>query len=313
MSVFARDHRLEFGSALPAGGTTLRWRGPALMGILNLTPDSFSDGGRLSGVEAAVAAGLELRDEGALVVDVGGESTRPGAGPVSEREELARILPTIERLAEHGVLISVDTRKPAVARQALAAGARIVNDVSGLRDPAMRAVCAEAGAPAIAMHMLGEPGTMQDDPHYGDVVAEVSAFLGAAAERALADGLPDVLIDPGIGFGKTLDHNLALLRATTALAALGPGVLVGASRKGFLGRLTGSVIAEQRLGATLAAHLAAARGGAAMLRVHDVEAHRQALAVAAALDEHEDRDRAQRREHDSRPAKDDGTEVQGGY
>ncbi|HZJ08115.1 MAG TPA: dihydropteroate synthase [Trueperaceae bacterium] len=281
---FVRQHQLRFGAPLPAGGTTLSWRGPAIMGVLNLTPDSFSDGGDLLASGAAVRAGLELRERGALVVDVGGESTRPGAAPVAEAAELKRILPTIESLAAAGVLVSVDTRKPAVARAALQAGARIVNDIGGLQDPAMREVCAAAGAPAVVMHMRGEPRTMQHEPRYEDVVAEVGDFLASAAAEALSAGVPDVLIDPGIGFGKTVEHNLALLRATAALAARGHGLLVGASRKGFLGSLTGTGVARERLGATLAAHLVAARGGAAMLRVHDVEAHRQALVVAAALE-----------------------------
>lgn len=281
--VFAREHELRFRAPLPSGGTALRWRGAALMGVINLTPDSFSDGGQLAATDVAVEVGLRMREQGALLVDVGGESTRPGATAVSEAEELRRILPTIELLAAEAVLVSVDTRKPAVARAALAAGARIVNDVGGLRDRAMRAVCAEAGAPAIVMHMQGEPGTMQHDPSYHDVVVEVREFLLSAAAEALAAGVPDVLIDPGIGFGKTVEHNLALLRAVPELASTGHGLLVGASRKGFLGRLTGTEVAAERLGATLAAHLLAAQGGAALLRVHDVEAHRQALIVAAAL------------------------------
>lgn len=217
------------------------------------------------------------------MIDVGGESTRPGAAPVGAAEELKRIMPTIEGLADAGVLVSVDTRKPEVAERALAAGARIVNDIAGLSDPAMRQVCAAAGAPAVLMHMRGEPRTMQDEPLYEDVVAEVLAFLSESAERALAAGVPDVLIDPGLGFGKTLEHNLALLRATAELAAGAHGVLIGASRKGFLGTLSGTPVARERLGATLAAHLAAAGAGVAMLRVHDVEAHRQALLVATAL------------------------------
>ena len=278
-------HELRFGAPLSAGEHVLRWRGPALVGILNVTPDSFSDGGRLPTAGAAIEFGLSLREQGALVVDVGGESTRPGAAEVGADEESERILPVIEALAAAGVMLSVDTRKPAVARLALSAGARIVNDVGGLRDPEMIEVCAAAGAPAVIMHMLGEPGTMQDEPRYQDVVGEVSAFLLAAARRALEAGVPDVLIDPGIGFGKTVEHNLALIRATPTLAASGHGLLVGASRKRFIGSLTGVTVAAERLGGTLAAHLFAAGRGAAMLRVHDVAAHKQALAVAASLAE----------------------------
>ncbi len=284
VSVFAREHRLRFADPLPGGGSELRWRGPALVGILNVTPDSFSDGGRHAALDDAVAQGLRLHGEGAILVDVGGESTRPGAAPVSEAEELRRVVPVIERLAGAGVLLSIDTRKPAVARRALAAGARVVNDVGGLSDAAMREVCAAAGAPAVVMHMQGEPATMQLEPRYDDVLAEVSEFLEGAAEAALNAGVPDVVLDPGIGFGKTLEHNLTLLKGLDWLTARGRPVMVGASRKGFLGRLTGVSEARERLAATLAVHLDAARHGAALLRVHDVAAHRQALAVAAALE-----------------------------
>lgn len=280
---YSRPHELRFGAPLPDGESSLRWRGPALLGVLNLTPDSFSDGGRLADEAVALAAGLEARELGALVVDVGGESTRPGAAPVSAREELRRVLPTITGLAAAGVVLSIDTRKPEVAREALAAGARIVNDIGGLSDPLMREVCAAAGAPAIIMHMQGEPRTMQAEPRYDDVVAEVHDYLLAAARRALSAGVPDVLIDPGIGFGKTTEHNLELLRASDRLAGSGHGLLIGASRKRFIGSLSGGAAAAERLGGTLAAHLYAADRGAAMLRVHDVAAHRQALQVSAAL------------------------------
>lgn len=278
------EHVLRFGRTLPGGGTELRWRGAALMGVVNVTPDSFSDGGATLSPADAVAAGLRHAEQGALVVDVGGESTRPGAAPVDAQEELGRVLPVVEALAAEGVVVSVDTRKPEVAAAALEAGAALVNDVSGLRDPRMVEVCAAAGAPAVVMHMLGEPRTMQLDPRYDDVVAEVSGYLLAAAERALAAGVPSVVLDVGLGFGKTLEHNLALLNATPQLAAHGHPVLVGASRKSFLGRVAGVERPADRLGATIAAHLHAARLGAALLRVHDVEPHRQALAVAAALE-----------------------------
>jgi len=284
----AAEHVLRFPRTLPGGATELRWRGAALMGVVNVTPDSFSDGGATYAAEAAVAAGLRLAAEGALIVDVGGESTRPGAAAVDADEELARVLPVVAALAERGVVVSVDTRKPLVAERALAAGAALVNDVSGLRDPRMVAVCAAAGAPAVIVHMRGEPATMQQDPRYDDVVADVGAYLAAAAGRALDAGVPSVVLDAGIGFGKTVEHNLALLHATPRLAALGHPVLVGASRKSFLGRLAGVPEPKDRLAATLAAHLHAARRGAALLRVHDVAAHRQALAVAAALDGQED-------------------------
>ena len=280
---YDHDHTLTFGRRLPDGSTALRWRGPALMGIVNVTPDSFSDGGHLVALDDAVESGLRLAAEGAMVVDVGGESTRPGAESVAAAEELRRVVPVIEVLASRGLLLSIDTRKPAVAAAALAAGARIVNDVGGLRDEEMTALCAREGAPVVITHMQGEPATMQAAPHYTDVVTEVSNYLRAASERALGAGVPDVLIDPGIGFGKTVAHNLALLQATGRLAALGRGVLVGASRKGFLDKIARVPRPADRLGGSLAAHLAAARLGAAMLRVHDVEQHRQALAVEAAL------------------------------
>lgn len=280
---FERSHSLTFGHHVSKGSNVLTWRGPALVGIVNVTPDSFSDGGESATIDDAIATGLRLAGEGALIVDVGGESTRPGAHPVAAEEESRRVTPVVASLAAAGVLVSVDTRKPTVAAAALAAGARIVNDVGGLRDADMTALCAEAGAPAIIMHMQGEPATMQLEPRYGDVVAEVGAFLDAAARRALAAGVPSVLVDPGIGFGKTVAHNLALLAATGSLASGGHGVLVGASRKGFIGSIAGVLRPGDRLAGSLAVHLYAARRGAALLRVHDVASHRQALAVEAAL------------------------------
>lgn len=280
---YERQHTLKFGRPVGDGTAVLSWRGPALMGIVNATPDSFSDGGQSVAIDAAIETGLRLAGEGALVVDVGGESTRPGAAPVDAVEERRRVVPVIAALVAEGVLVSIDTRKPAVAAAALAAGARIVNDVSGLRDPDMTALCAEAGAPVVIMHMLGEPATMQLAPNYTDVVAEVSGFLNATADRALAAGVTGLLIDPGIGFGKTVAHNLALLAATATLASGGRGVLVGASRKGFIDRIATVRRPADRLGGSIATHLYAARLGAAMLRVHDVEQHRQALKMEAAL------------------------------
>src|SRR5690606_2514998 len=188
----AAEPVLRFPRTPPGGAPAQRWRGAALMGVVNVTPDSFSDGGATYAAEAAVAAGLRLAAEGALIVDVGGESTRPGAAAVDADEELARVLPVVAALAERGVVVSVDTRKPLVAERALAAGAALVNDVSGLRDPRMVAVCAAAGAPAVIVHMRGEPATMQQDPRYDDVVADVGAYLAAAAGRALDAGVPSV-------------------------------------------------------------------------------------------------------------------------
>lgn len=252
------------------------------MGIVNVTPDSFSDGGERFTAERAVEAGLELREAGALVVDVGGESTRPGAQPVSAEEEMARVLPVVSALAQAGLIVSVDTRKPEVAEAALAAGAYILNDIGGLRQAGMRQVAAAAGAPAVLMHMQGEPRTMQDRPHYDDVISEVNRFLTSAVRTAREAGVPDVLVDPGIGFGKNLTHNLELLRRLETLTAE-HAVLVGASRKGSIGAITGETDPRRRLPGTLVLHLRAAHAGAAMLRVHDVAEHVQALKVWAAL------------------------------
>jgi dihydropteroate synthase len=247
------------------------------MGILNVTPDSFSDGGRWLDPDAAVAHGLELFADGADVVDVGGESTRPGALAVGEDEELARVVPVVERLAAAGAgRVSVDTRKPAVAEAALRAGATLVNDVSA----SLHEVAADAGAGWVAMHMQGEPATMQDDPRYDDVVAEVRDFLVERAEAGRAAGVNEVWIDPGVGFGKAMAHNLTLLCHLDALVATGLPVLVGSSRKGFLGTLTGGATVEDRAEASLAAATWAMAKGAAMVRVHDVRpAHQAAVLV----------------------------------
>jgi dihydropteroate synthase len=232
------------------------------MGVLNVTPDSFSDGGRWLDAGAAVAHGLRLVDEGADVVDVGGESTRPGADPVDTQEELRRVLPVIEALAPH-VRVSIDTRKAEVAEAALAAGASLLNDVSASLAPVARA----AGAGWVAMHMQGEPATMQQDPSYDDVVAEVRAFL---VERAQTAGVEEVWIDPGIGFGKTMEHNLSLLAHIDALVDTGYPVVVGTSRKSFLGRLTGGAGPGDRVEASVATAAWAIAHGAQMVRVHDV-------------------------------------------
>ena len=238
-----------------------------VMGILNTTPDSFSDGGRFLDPDAAVAHGLALVAEGADVVDVGGESTRPGAAAVEVDEELARVVPVVARLAPH-VRVSVDTRKAAVAEAAIAAGATLVNDVSA----SLWHVAAAGGAGWVAMHMQGEPATMQLAPRYGDVVAEVRAHLVARADAAAAAGVDEVWIDPGIGFGKDVDHNLELLARLDELVAGGVPVLVGTSRKGFLGTLTGGAPADDRLEASLATAVWALSQGAGMVRVHDVAA-----------------------------------------
>jgi dihydropteroate synthase len=248
---------------------------PLVMGILNVTPDSFSDGGRWFDAEAAIARGHELVAEGADVVDVGGESTRPGAEPVSEAEERRRVVPVVEALAPH-VRVSVDTTKPAVAEAAIAAGATMVNDVSA----SLAEVAAAGGAGWVAMHMQGEPRTMQDDPRYDDVVAEVTAFLRDRASEAQRAGVREVWVDPGIGFGKTTGHNLSLLRHLPTLVAAGYPVMVGTSRKGFLGRITDGAPVDDRLEASLATAVWAADKGAQMVRVHDVGATVQAMRVA---------------------------------
>jgi dihydropteroate synthase len=249
------------------------------MGIVNVTPDSFSDGGLYFDAARAIAHGRELVEAGAEVLDIGGESTRPGADPVGEQEELERVVPVIEGLAGT-VPISVDTSKAGVARAAIDAGASIVNDVTALRgDRDMAAVCARAGVEVVLMHMLGEPRTMQDDPRYADPVAEIRDFLLERVDFATGNGIANdrIWIDPGIGFGKTVEHNLALLRGTGEFAATGYPVLVGASRKAFIGRIDDGAAEDHRLGGTIAACLAAAEGGASMLRVHDVEPVVQAL------------------------------------
>ncbi len=272
------------GAVRTDDGWAIRWSGCSIMGVVNVTPDSFSDGGLHFCVDDAVAHGLLLARHGALVVDVGGESTRPGAVDIPLDVELERVIPVISRIAAGGnVLISVDTRKAAVARAAVEAGANIVNDVAGLRDPAMAAVCADLGVPVVVVHMQGAPADMQLEPRYDDVVAEVTEWLEQQADRAFAAGVPSVMLDPGIGFGKTLEHNLALLRALP-LSVRFP-VLVGASRKRTILQLSGQESTNRRDPGSTAVHLWASQRGVAMVRVHDVAMHREALAVDRALRE----------------------------
>jgi dihydropteroate synthase len=256
-----------------------------LMGVVNVTPDSFSDGGLYLDPEAAVAHGHALAEAGAEILDVGGESTRPGAEAVSEGEELRRVVPVIRGLRDFGGRISVDTSKAAVAEAALDAGAEIVNDVTALGgDPEMGVLCAERDATVVLMHMLGDPRTMQDDPRYDDVVAEVKAFLAGRLEAATAAGIAEerVWLDPGIGFGKTGAHNMELLRRLGELRDLGRPLVVGTSRKSFIGRVDGSA-ADERLGGTIASSVIAAAEGSDVLRVHDVVEMRQALTVAETI------------------------------
>jgi dihydropteroate synthase len=255
-----------------------------LMGIVNVTPDSFSDGGEFLEAEAAIAHGRHLASEGAEILDVGGESTRPGAAEVSAEEELRRVLPVIEALAGEGLRVSVDTSKAAVAERALEAGAEIVNDITALGDPAMASVCAASGCGLVLMLMKGTPRTMQENPVYEDVTREVRDFLAERLARAAEAGVAEerVWIDPGIGFGKTTDHNLELIERLGELRELGRPVVLGASRKSFLGRLTGRDV-DERLGGSLAAAVLGVARGADVLRVHDVRETREALVVAEAI------------------------------
>ena len=258
---------------------------PVIMGIVNVTPDSFSDGGLFLDAGAAVEHGRRLAAEGAAILDIGGESTRPGSEGVPEDEELRRVLPVVEQLAGGEARISIDTTKSAVARAALEAGATIVNDVSGFRfDPELPGVVAAAGADCCLMHMLGEPRTMQDDPRYDDVVSDVKSFLEERLAFAVDQGVGEerVWLDPGIGFGKTVDHNLELLRRLDEIVAIGRPVVIGTSRKSFLGRLAGGRDETHRLPGTIATNVVALERGASVFRVHDVAQNADALAVAAA-------------------------------
>ena len=254
---------------------------PRVMGIVNVTPDSFSDGGRSFAFDDAIATAERLVAEGAELLDVGGESSRPGADVVDEEEEARRVVPVVRALAGRvGVPISIDTTKPKVARLALEAGAAVVNDIRGLDDPELLAVAAGSGAGVVLMHMQGTPQTMQVDPRYGDVVAEVLADLGRAVDRAEAAGIARerIAVDPGIGFGKSFEHNLRLLRSLESFASLGCVLLVGTSRKGFLGKLAGRRTGDQTVPSVTSA-LAAAAAGARVVRVHDVAATVEAFRV----------------------------------
>ena len=254
---------------------------PLVMGIVNVTPDSFSDGGAHDDPAAALDHARRLAAEGADILDLGAESTRPGAAPIPADEQLARLLPVVRGLAGSGVRLSIDTRSAVVLRACMAAGAHICNDVSALEDdPAMPAACADTGAAVVLMHKRGQPATMQRNTAYADVVAEVRAHLAARIAACRAAGLHDLAVDPGIGFGKTVDGNLALLRHPLDL---GVPVLVGVSRKSFIGRLTGVEVPRDRLPGSLAAALFAVGRGADIVRVHDVAATVQALAVWQAL------------------------------
>jgi len=255
------------------------------MGVVNVTPDSFSDGGLYLDPNRAIEHGRELAAEGADVLDVGGESTRPGAAEVSEAEERERVGPVVEGLAPDGVPISIDTSKLAVADAALSAGASMVNDVTALRaDPRIAGLCSDRDAELVLMHMQGDPRTMQDDPSYDDVVDDVKAFLAERMRFAVAEGVPEerIWLDPGIGFGKTAEHNLELLRRLSELTELGRPLVVGTSRKSFIGKITGAEV-DERIGGTVASCAIAYANGAEMLRVHDVREVREGMEVAAAI------------------------------
>jgi len=271
-----------FAPVLDCAGRPLRLDRPRVVGILNVTPDSFSDGGAHANVDAAVAHGLAMAEQGADMLDVGGESTRPGAADVPLDEELRRVIPVIEQLASRTALpIAIDTSKPEVMRAAVAAGAGMINDVYALRRDGALDAATELGVPVCLMHMHGEPRSMQDEPHYDDVVGEVHRFLTDrlfACELAGMDRRK-VMVDPGFGFGKNLEHNLALLRALERFVELGSGVYTGLSRKSMIGTLTGREAPDERTAGSVAAALIAVQRGARMVRVHDVAATLDALAV----------------------------------
>jgi dihydropteroate synthase len=269
---------------LRCGKFSLDLSRPLIMGVVNVTPDSFSDGGLFDNAAQAIAHGRRLIEEGADILDVGGESTRPGSAPAPLEEERRRVLPVIEGLSACGVPVSVDTRKPELMREAMAAGASMVNDISALAAAGALEAVAASDAAVCLMHMRGEPRTMQVDPSYDDVVGEVREYLRGriAAVRASGIALERIVVDPGFGFGKTLEHNLSLLRALPAFVELGAAVMAGLSRKTMLGRLTGREVGN-RVHASVAAALIAVGKGADMVRVHDVAATRDALAVWEAV------------------------------
>jgi dihydropteroate synthase len=259
---------------------------PLVMGIVNVTPDSFSDGGDFARPEIAIAHGLRLREEGADILDIGGESTRPGSAPITAADELARIRPVVRALAAAGAIVSVDTRRAEVMRESLACGARIVNDVTALTyDPAGLDTVASAGASVVLMHMQGEPSTMQKAPHYDDAPREVAAYLEERVAACRAAGISDerIAVDPGIGFGKTAEHNLQLLASVDRLRATGVAIMIGVSRKAFIAKLSRGEPPKERVAGSVAAALAAVSRGADIVRVHDVAATRQALAVWQAI------------------------------
>ncbi len=279
--------RLTPHPVLRAGRFLLALERPLIMGVVNVTPDSFSDGGRFLGTQQAVEHARILIEEGADILDIGGESSRPGAEPVGLDEELQRVMPVLEQLAHLPVPVSIDTCKPEVMRRAIAAGAAMVNDINALREPGALEAVAESQAAVCLVHMQGKPRTMQQDPHYEDVVSEVTEFLAQRVEAAQQAGIARerIVIDPGFGFGKKTGQNLELLRGLPRIAGLGQPVLVGLSRKSLFGKITGKPVAD-RVSASVAAALLAVERGAALVRVHDVAATRDALLVLNAIERH---------------------------
>ncbi len=268
--IICREHALRFDKTL-------------IMGILNVTPDSFSDAGLFKDVDAAVAQGKKMVSEGADIIDIGGESTRPGSMPLSEKEELHRVLPVVTQLLDEvRIPLSIDTYKPRVAEACLKAGAHLINDITGLTNPEMRKIIARSNTPVVLMHMQGSPKTMQLNPCYKDVLAEISTFFRKQIAAACDEQIQQIIIDPGIGFGKTVQHNLQILRHLGTFKALGCPILVGPSRKSFIGEITGLPV-RQRLSGTIAAVAIAALNGANIVRVHDVKECRQALQIVDAI------------------------------
>jgi dihydropteroate synthase len=282
--VASRRPFLLVNATLDCGPRRLPLDRPLVMGIVNVTADSFSDGGRFLDPSTAIAHGERLAREGADLVDVGGESTRPGAAPVPLEEELARVIPVVKALAARGIAVSVDTMKPEVMRAAAEAGCAMLNDVNGFRAPGALEAAAASGVAICAMHMQGTPATMQADPRYGDVVAEVRDYLAGRARELEAAGVrrERIVLDPGFGFGKNFDHNVTLVKGLGAIAALGYPVLAGLSRKRMIGEITGRAV-EDRTAGSVAAALVAVQNGAAIVRVHDVSPTVDALKVWAAL------------------------------
>ncbi len=254
-----------------------------IMGVINITPDSFSDGGECLSSESALSRARSLMTQGADILDLGAESTRPASKGISTEEELARLQPVLEELSRVGAIISVDTRKAEVARRALMLGAHIINDITGLRDPEMRQAVADFGAAAVILHMQGEPETMQREPRYEDVVGEIKAFFERQLRAAEKDGVGEVILDPGIGFGKTVEHNLEILRRFGEFRALGKPLMLGASRKSFLGAITGTQNSRDRLEGTIVSNVFGILGGADILRVHDVREGLRTARVAEAI------------------------------